>query len=169
MLANQAKLVIIGRISSKVGYTVKEEELSPAVKRSITALASIEKTLAIIEEISRGQKTRVVGSAILSIASRIRPDKENSKVKGQVEELRNEIEKKIVDISNRILSEEKSGKTENSNDVRTGINQVTELKCTKCGAPLQIPTSEYLKCPYCGTTMFIQDFTQQLSSLVKLI
>ncbi len=170
MLSGQAKQEIILRLSSKVGYPLSEGTLSPDIRRGISTLAAVERSLSIIQEISRGEKARINGSLILSLASRARHNKDDPKLKDQIAKLQQEIENKLTDISNRILKGETSKVTEDPTKITNNrSNPIIELKCEKCGAPLPIPISQFIKCSYCGATLLIQDFAPQLSAIVNEI
>ncbi|MEM3192214.1 MAG: hypothetical protein QW292_09030 [Candidatus Parvarchaeota archaeon] len=168
MLSSQAKQEIISRLSTKVGYALSESDLTPDLRRAISTLASVEKSLSIMTEISRGEKARTNGSVILSLASRVHHSKDDLKLKDQIAKIQQEIESKLNDISNRILKGEKLRVSEDPTRSVTQVsNPIVELKCIKCGAPLPIPTSQFIKCPYCGGTLLIQDFAPQLFAIVN--
>lgn len=170
MLSNQAKLEIMNRLSFKVGYTISEASLSPEIRKKITILTSVQRSFYIIQEISRGERARVNGSVVLRIASKLHSTKDASELVHQIEELNTEIENKINDISKQILTNETSESINETLDgIADGTKGVIELTCTKCGAPLPLPTGKFLKCSYCGEGLFIQDITPQLRSIVKRI
>jgi DNA-directed RNA polymerase subunit RPC12/RpoP len=166
MLSQSAKREILRRISVHIGYEVREGDLSPDIRRAVTSLASVLKHLSFLTELQRGEKTRIEGSVALRTASKLvgRKD-ENVALDQEISKLHTELEAKIAEVSERILGAERKTPVP-PGDAPVGAGLV-QLKCPRCGAPVQLPSGSYLKCQYCGATLLLEEMSSQISSAIR--
>ncbi len=169
MLSRTSKEEIIRKLEIKVGHPISEGQLSPGTRRAITTLSIIQRHLYMISEILNGEQGRIEHSAILSLTSRVRRDKEIEAHVKEVSTHQKELETKISEISAQIVEEDRARMAGQPLPEREGGVEAVELKCPRCGAALPMPTSRFVKCQYCDATISIQDVGQQIKSMIESI
>jgi len=170
LLEKQIREEIMEKISNEVGYKVREENLPPWIKQSITNIISIKKNLLILEEIYKGERGRVANSVILKLTGKVKRNDNLDQEYEKILKLKSDLNIKIILIAkevlalqfNRPLSQQTENKEESS-------LKIMELKCPKCNAPLPFPNSYKIQCKYCGTTFLIGDILTQMDSIIKNI
>jgi len=170
LLEKQIREEIMEKISNEVGYKVREENLPPWIKQSITNIISIKKNLLILEEIYKGERGRVANSVILKLTGKIKRNDNLDQEYEKILKLKSDLNIKIILIAKEVLalqfnrppSQQAENKEENS-------LKIMELKCSKCNAPLPFPNSYKVQCEYCGTTFLIDDILTQMDSIIKNI
>ena len=172
MLSTTSRQEILRRIALVVGFNVNEEELSPATRQAITNLATIQRHLYVITEILRGENSRIEGSRILGLASKLGKDSEKAerqKFASDISTLQAEVDQKVSDISKQVTAEVTARQSRQPLPEYKGSLQVVELKCPQCGAALPMPTGQFTKCQYCNATLSLQDVSSQISSMISQV
>jgi DNA-directed RNA polymerase subunit RPC12/RpoP len=169
MLSRTSKEEVLHRLEAKSGRPIDEKSLSPATKKAVSSLAEIQRRLYVISEILNGEQGRIQSSAVLSLASRVRKDKEVAAHMNELEAIQVELDKKATEISEQVVLEEKARETGQPLPVRNGGLEAVQLKCPTCGAALTMPTGRFTKCEYCGSTISIQDVSSQIKSMIRNI
>ncbi len=166
MISQSSRREILRRISVYVGYEVREQDLSPETRRAVISLANALKHITFLTELQRSEKARIEGSLVLKAASRLAGRNDgNAALNQEISKLHSELEAKIVEVSQRILGEERKTPLA-AGDASTGVDLV-ELKCPKCGAPVSLPSGRYLKCQYCGATLLLEEISSQISGAIR--
>jgi len=98
MLSQSSRREILRKLNLKLGYEVREENLSPGSRQAITNLATIEKHLSVMTEILRGENSRIASSAVLRAAARQGRQAERSERAAYADE----IDKIHLEIDNKI-------------------------------------------------------------------
>lgn len=177
MLIDVARQAVIEGINQKVGYPVIQNELSPEIRQSIEGLAIIQKNLYVMREVLNGERSRIQNNAIRSFLSKHIKNREINDEINQVGVLQSEINKKITEISDRIQNTKYTSQkgvsigsislsSQKEQDEKVGVNLIV-LKCPSCGATLPMPTSQFVECEYCESTISIQDFGLQFKSMIQ--
>lgn len=176
MLIDVARQAVIDGISKKLGYSVPQNDLPPDIKQSIESLADVQKNLYIMREVLNGERSRIQNNSIRSFISKHRPNKEINEHVNIVDGLQEDINNKVSELSDRIRKntatlEMRAKIVPNSSPAQSINSSKTDpslkvLKCPTCGAPLPMPTSQFIKCKYCSSTISIQDFGLQLKSMI---
>jgi DNA-directed RNA polymerase subunit RPC12/RpoP len=172
MLSSTSRQTVMEKINSKLGFQIKEEELSPNVRQSITNISMVQRHLYVIMEILRGEESRVSGNPLLSFASRLGKDsgrKERLDLSEQISKLQAEIDNKISEIADRILAEYNARAAGEPIPGSQRKIEAVKLKCPTCGANLPIPTGRFVRCEFCKSTISIQDVSTQISGLIQSI
>lgn len=179
MLIDVARQAVMEGISQRLSYSVALSDLPPDLRSSVESLASIQKNLYVMQEILNGERSRIQSNSIRSFISKHRPNKDIIEHGNRVDELQSDINNKISELSERIRKShaasevlDKIGSVSMSaqSEVINKTNpSLLVLKCPSCGAPLQMPTSQFVKCNYCSSTISIQDFGLQLKSMIEKI
>ena len=169
MLSRTSRREILRKLETRVGHPIDENALSVGTRQAITSLADIQRHLAVISEILNGEQGRVERSRILSLSSRVRKEKDVAMHTEEIASLQKEIDSKISEISAHLLEEDKARQSGQPLPVREGGVSAVQLVCPNCGAILPIPTSRFVKCEYCGTTLSIQDVSGQIRSMIQSI
>jgi DNA-directed RNA polymerase subunit RPC12/RpoP len=169
MLSRTSRQEIIRKLDAEVGHPVEEKELSQNTSQAITNLAVVQRHLFVIAEILGGERERIEGSALLSLKSRLRKDKEMETHAEEIRALQAEIHSKISEVSEQVLQEEKARKAGQPLPEREGGIEAVQLKCPTCGAALPMPTGRFVKCEYCNSTMSIQDLSSQIRTIIQSI
>ena len=170
MLSKDSRQQILGRICSKVGFTVDEVNLTPATRQAITSLATMQRHLLVITELLEGENSRIERSALLRLASKIGKGSERRERTRLAEEINNlqlEVDAKVSELSDRILKEENARQTEQPPLEQGGSLEVAPLKCPSCDAALPLPTGRFVKCRYCGAALTIQEVSEQMKSMIR--
>lgn len=177
MLIDVARQAVIDGLSQRMGYQISQNELSTEVRQSVEALATIQKNLYVMREVVNGERSRIKNNAIRSFMSKHIKNKEIDDQNNQIGELQSEINKKIVEISERIQSAKKDSQkhvtigsislSPQDIDSNTPNANLLVLKCPSCGATLPMPTSQFVECRYCRSTISIQDFGLQFRSIIE--
>lgn len=167
MLLESARKDILERISNKIGYTISESSLSPALRQSITTLAHVERSFDTMRQIYYAEANRSNQNFVTRFASR--GDKHAIERDGQeVQRLKSAIDMKVEDLSKRVLLEQTLKQTAGETRIQTTDSAaLTALKCPNCGASLPLPTNTVVKCGYCGGSLSIQNLQLQLASIVQ--
>ena len=157
---------IMDRINQKIGYSVAESSLSPALRRSITNLAQVQRSLYTIRQIYFAELNRSNQNFITRFASR------NDKVTierddQEVQRLKVAVDSKVDELSKRVLMEQTLKQTTSESDIPNNSSAVTALKCPNCGASVPLPTDTLVKCNYCGGSLSIQNLQLQLATIVQ--
>lgn len=165
-----AKKDILERLSERVGSEVTESSLSAPLRNSVNTLAHVERSLFAIKQIYYAELDNSQNFLSRFVSRRAKLGIERDRE--EVERLKAAVENKIEDISKRILS--KSTLRENAavpaaDRSSTDATQYVSLKCPNCGAGLPIPSTEFVKCDYCGSTLTMQNLQIQLSSILQRI
>jgi len=172
MLSQSARQEILDRINQKVGFPVKEEGLSPAVRQAITNLATVQRHLYVITELLRGEQSRVDRSAVLRLASRIGKDSEKAEKAGLADEmskLQEEVDNKVGGLVKQVLDEENARQAGSPPPPYPGKLELVQLRCPSCNASLPMPTGRFLQCSYCKATFGIEDVSPQIKSMIQSI
>jgi hypothetical protein len=172
MLSQTSRQEILRKINSKIGYPIKEENLTPATRQAITNLAVVQRHLFVITELLRGEKSRIERSFILSTASKLGKDSgrtERTAFADEISKLQAEIDNKISEVSQQILAEENARQLGQPLPQYSGKLEVVQLKCPSCGASLPIPTGRVLQCQYCKNAFTIQEVSSQVMSMIRSI
>ena len=169
MLSRTSRQEILRKLSVKVGYPLKEEDLSPDTRKAITSLADFQRHLYVVSEILNGERGRVQQSVFLSVSSKVRKDREMEAHADEIEKIQKELDDKMAEISAQILREAEAKESGNPPPTRERQEGAVELKCPTCGAALPIPTGRYIKCQYCDSTISIQDVGSQMREIIRSI
>jgi hypothetical protein len=169
MLSRTSKEEILRKLDSRVGFPINEKDLSMATRQAIANLAAVQRNLFVISEILNGEQSRIEGSVVLKVASKVRKDKEVASHATEIEGLQAEISNKISELSDHILQEVKAKDSGTPPPARYGNVEAVQLKCPNCGADLPMPTGRFTKCQYCNTTVSIQDVSSQIKNLIQSI
>ena len=177
MLIDVARQAVIDGINQNMGYSVSQSELPVGIRQSIEGLAIIQKNLYIMREVLNGERSRIQNNAIRSFISKHHVSKEMDNQASQIGDLQLEINNKITEICDRIRIQDSAPQRQVSiGSVTISTNKdindkssssLLALKCPNCGAPLQMPSSQFVKCNYCKTTISIQDFGLQIKSMIQ--
>jgi ribosomal protein S27AE len=167
MLSRTSKEEVLRRLEAKSGHPIDEKGLSPSTRRAISSLAEVQRRLYVISEILNGERGRIEGSTVLSLASRVMNDKEVAAHVKEVESIQAELDNKATEISEQVVLEEKARATGQPPPEWKGGLEAVQLKCPACGASLTMPTGRFTKCGYCGSTMSIQDVSSQIKSMIQ--
>lgn len=170
LLERQIREDILERISDTIGYRVTEDNLSPAIKQSITNIIKIRKNLLVLEEIYRGEIGRIENSVVLKITNRVRKNRGLEEEYNRILAMKNDLDKKIISIAERELMETTIRQAHpEAEDKDKNLLKVMELKCPKCGAPMPFPNSYTIRCKYCGTEFLVSDIFPQMDLLIRTI
>ena len=208
MRLQDAKNEILERISSKLGYRITENSLSPNVRQAITLLANIWRKVIYMKQLELGQKTNaeririycyiIVASgialatliSIVNIAAGVttfvitfivfyylyRKHQESlNEIAANIREiamLEESIASKIDELTQRILKEQKLRWIKRALPAEQLISKplrVLEIRCPNCGAKLPIPSAPFIRCPYCSTTLSVQEIGLQIKSLIESV
>lgn len=172
MLSQTSRQEILRKINSKIGYPIKEENLTPASRQAITNLAIVQRHFFVITELLRGEQSRIDRSLILRTTSKLGKDSEKAErtnLANEISKLQLEIDDKIADLSNQILGEEKARQSGLPPPEYKGKLEVVQLKCPTCGASLPMPTGRFVQCQYCKATLSVQEVSSQISSMIQRI
>ena len=169
MLSQTSRMEVLKRINSKVGFSVREDLLSPSTRQAITNLAAVQRHLLVVTTLLRGEQSRVEKSLVLRAASRLGRDserKERAELGEEMAKLQDEVDRKVDELAAQVLQEEKARRAGLPPPEREGKLEAVELKCPTCGAALPMPTGRLVKCRYCGTALSIQEVGSQMSSII---
>jgi hypothetical protein len=172
MLSQTSRQEIVRKINSQIGYQIDEQHLSPAVRKAISNLATVQRHLFVITELLQGENSRIERRAILRFASKLGRDSEKAERESYREEitkLQAEIDSKISEITQHIIEEENARQSGQPPPAYGGKLEVEQLKCPNCGAGLQMPTGKFVQCQFCKTTLTIQDVSPQIKSMIQSI
>lgn len=169
MLSRTARQEILRKLEVKAGSPIDEGKLTAETRRAIGNLADFQRHVFVISEILNGEVGRVENSALLSISSRVRKDKEIAAHSSEIAQLQKEIDAKVAELSAQINAEVEAVGSGKPPPGRQGGLEAARLKCPSCGAALQIPTGRYLKCEYCNSTLSIQDVSAQMKDMIRSI
>ena len=169
MLSRTSREEILRKLESKVGFPVDEEKLSLGTRQAITNLAAVQRHLLVISEILNGERSRVEGNAVLSLASKVHRDKEMAAHAAEIESLQSEVATKVSELSDQIIQEKKARESGQPLPSRAGGVEAVQLKCPNCGAALPMPTGRFTKCQYCNSTVSIQDVSSQIRAMIQSI
>jgi DNA-directed RNA polymerase subunit RPC12/RpoP len=167
MLTQSSKQAILRKLEAGVGYPIREENISQETRQAIANLAVVQKNLYVMSEILRGEQGRVERSRLLSLSAKLQKDNDKAEYAADVKGLQGEINAKIAEISNQILSEDKARLAGQPVPARQGGIQLAELKCPNCSAALPMPTGRFVECQYCKSTISIQDVGPQIKALIQ--
>jgi len=169
VLSQTSKEEILRKLGAKVGHPVGEEGLSPSSRRAVANLSEIQRNLFAISEVLNGEQSRIQRSAILSLSSKLRKNKEMEIHGAEVRSLQAELDSKISEISAQVLQEDEARSSGLPPPERQGGLDAVELKCPNCGATLPMPNGQFVKCQYCSATLSIQDVSSQIKSMIQSI
>jgi hypothetical protein len=169
MLSRTSKEEILRKLDSKVGFPVSEKDLSMGTRQAIANLAAVQRNIFVISEILYGEQSRIEGSVVLTVASKVRKDKEIASHASEIEALQAEISNKVSELSDHILQEVKAKESGTPPPSRYGNVEAVQLKCPNCGAALPMPTGRFTICQYCNTTVSIQDVSSQIKAMIQSI
>jgi hypothetical protein len=172
MLSSTSRQEILRKIQVTVGFAVNEEDLSPATRQAVTNLATIQRHLFVIIEILRGESSRIEGSRILGLASKLGKDSEKAErqqLGTEVNKLQAEVDEKVSEISKQVTAEVSARQSRQPLPEYRGSLELVELKCPQCGASLPMPTGRFTTCQYCNATLSLQDVSSQISSMIKSV
>ena len=172
MFSQTSRQEILHRISTKVGYPVKEENLTMATRQAITNLATVQKHLYVVRELLRGEQGRVDRSLLLTSAAKVRKGKEGKErdeLASQISKLQAEIDAKVGALSSEILTEDRARAAGVPAPEHQGEVETVQLKCPNCSALLPMPTGRFVKCQYCDTVLSVQEVSSQISSMIQKI
>ena len=167
MLSRTSKQEIVRKIEAHVGHPVDEEKLSRGTRQAVSSLAYVQRNLFVISEILNGEQSRIEGNALLSVAAKVRKDKDVAAHAAEIEALQKAIQDKVAEVSQQVLDEEKAREDGKPPPDRQGGLDATHLKCPDCGAALPMPTGRFTKCEYCGSTISLQDVSSQIRTLIQ--
>ena len=169
MLSQASKEEILRKLGAKVGHPVVDEGLSNGNRRAVANLAEIQRNLFAISEVLNGEQSRIQRSAILSLSTRLRKNKEMEMHVTEVKSLQAELDSKISEISAQILQEDEARSSGLPPPERQGGLDAIEMKCPNCGATLPMPNGRFVKCQYCSASLSIQDVSSQIKSMIQSI
>jgi DNA-directed RNA polymerase subunit RPC12/RpoP len=172
MLSQTSRQGILRRISSKNGFTVDEVNLMPATRQAITNLATMQQHLLVIKELLEGENSRIEGSILLRLASKIGKDserEERARFAEEISKLQLEVDAKVSELSDRVLKEESARQTGQPPPEHISSLEIAQLKCPTCGAALPLPTGRFVKCQYCSAELTIQEVSSQMKSMIQNI
>ena len=169
MLSRTARQEILRRLEVKAGFPIDEGKLTVETRRAIGSLADFQRHIFVISEVLNGEKGRVEDSAILTLASRVRRDKEIAAHSEEIAQLQKEIDAKVAELSGQIAGEVEAAAAGKPPPGRQGGLEAATLKCPSCGATLPIPTGRYTKCEFCGTALSFQDVSAQMKDMIRSI
>jgi hypothetical protein len=172
MLSHTSRQEIVRKLNSEIGYSFKEENLTPSTRQAITNLAAVQRHLFVITEILRGENSRIESSFILRSASKLGKDSgktERTAQANEISKLQSEIDAKVSALSTQILAEENARLAGQAPPEYKGNLELVQLKCPSCGAALPMPTGRFITCQYCKATLTIQDVSNQLKSMIQSI
>jgi len=170
MLSQSSRREILRKLNLKLGYEVREENLSPGSRQAITNLATIEKHLSVMTEILRGENSRIERSVVLRAAAKLGKESEKSERAAYADEigkLHLEIDNKISQLADQVIQEDNARQSFQALPQYKGRVEPLQLKCPSCGADLPMPTGRLVQCQYCKATLSIQDVSSQIKSMIQ--
>jgi DNA-directed RNA polymerase subunit RPC12/RpoP len=172
MLSQTSRSEILRKINSKIGFTISEESLSPAIRQAIVNLSTVQRHLFVVHEIFRGEERRVEKNPMLRMASKLGKDSEKAGralLAEEVSDLQGEIDNKVSDLSRQILAEADARRSGQQPPEYKGKRELEQFKCPACGASLPIPTNHVVQCQYCDSKFTILDVSAQIKSMIQSI
>ena len=170
MLTQTSRQEILRKVGLKIGYPIWEEQLTPTTRQAITNLATVERHLAVITEVLRGEQSRIDRSRVIRAASKLGKDKdrkERAALSEEVGKLQAEVDAKISELTSQIIAEEVARKAGQPPPGYSGNLKLKELKCPSCGAALPMPMGRFVTCNYCGNSSSVQEISSQLRDMIQ--
>src|SRR5579875_1549681 len=167
-MLSDAKNEIIQQISSRCGFEVAEQKLSPSLRDSITSAAEIMKQLSVIRNlllVEKKDSERLVSRMKRKISGR--EDKDIQQYLQQLSELHKTLDQRIDMLADQIYQELQREWGETKQEERAGLS-IEQLKCQNCGAPLKVPSSLITKCEYCGAVYQLSEYLDMMGKNLSL-
>jgi hypothetical protein len=167
-----ARAEVLNRISLACGFEVKEEDLSPGLRKSITSISMTLRQLIVIKQLLLVEQTnynRFSSRLLRSVTGK--KDEELANYIMQVDILQRDLNGKI-DLTAKLVCEEiEAGWASPNSPQKTNTSNIfiEPLKCLSCGAPLNIPSfpSRIAKCEHCGTEYAFSEYLERLGASIK--
>lgn len=167
-MLRDAKNEIIQKISSRCGFEVDEQRLSPNLRESITSAAEIMKQLSVIRNlllVEKKDSERLVSRMKRKISGR--EDVNIQLYLQQLSELHKTLDQRIDMLADQVYQELQRGWGETRQEERASLN-IEQLKCQNCGSPLKVPSSLVTKCEYCGAVYQLSEYLDMMGKNISL-
>ncbi|MEM0117575.1 MAG: hypothetical protein QXV32_03940 [Conexivisphaerales archaeon] len=167
-MLKDAKNEVIQKISSRCGFEIDEQKLSPNLRESINSAAEMMKQLSVIRNlllVEKHDSERLVNRLRRRITGQ--QDKHLAQYMQQLSELHKTLDQRIVLLADEVYKElqKEWGEPKQQEGKRLLIEQ---LKCENCGAPLKVPSSLIAKCDYCGAVYELSDYLDMMGKNLNL-